>query len=89
MWDPFKPLNNVDIPALLLVGIILLSLSGCRAVAVKMKKNQEAMMFLTFGVKRSDEVICRQSLLFEDTDVMRSYCFMLHLMIIEVTQGGI
>jgi hypothetical protein len=28
-------------------------------------------MFLTLGVKRSDEVICRQSLLVEDTDVMK------------------
>ena len=47
------------------------------------------MTFLLLGVKRSDKVTCRQSLLLEDTDVMRSHDFMLHLMIIEVALGGL
>lgn len=47
------------------------------------------MLFLTLEVKRSDQVICGQSIIFEATDVMKSYSFVLHLTIIEVTIGGL
>ena len=40
-------------------------------------------------MKRSDQVICGQSIIFEATDVMKSYSFVLHLTIIEVTIGGL